>query len=135
MALGLLHGRQLAFCAQFDRRYAVRTGLTELPFSLVSSGAELFHRPAHTSGEFGQFFRTEQEEDNEEDYHQVRPHKVHDTGDRNRHKKSRMCLFRKKVVLRSIHSYRIRKVIFQESDFPHGMHRRSLEGVRSTKPF
>ncbi len=32
-------------------------------------------------------------------------------------KKSRICLFRKKVVLRSIHSYRISKVIFQESDF------------------
>jgi hypothetical protein len=35
-------------------------------------------------------------------------------------KKSRICLFRKKVVQRSIHSYRIGKVIFQESDLPHG---------------
>jgi len=36
-------------------------------------------------------------------------------------KKSRICLFRKKVVQRSIHSYRIGKVIFQESDRPHGV--------------
>jgi hypothetical protein len=36
-------------------------------------------------------------------------------------KKSRICLFRKKVVLRSIHSYRIGKVIFQESNLPHRM--------------
>ena len=51
-------------------------------------------------------------------------------------KKSRICLFRKKVVERSIHSYRIRKVIFQESDLPHGVPRRFLEmEVRSTTPF
>jgi hypothetical protein len=36
-------------------------------------------------------------------------------------KKSRICLFRKKVVQRSIDSYRIGKVIFQESDLPHGV--------------
>jgi hypothetical protein len=42
--------------------------------------------------------------------------------------------FGKKVVLRSIHSYRIGKVIFQESDLPHGVLRESLgrEG-RSTE--
>jgi len=33
-------------------------------------------------------------------------------------KKFRICLFRKKVVQRSIHSYRIGKVIFPESDLP-----------------
>ncbi len=41
-------------------------------------------------------------------------------------KKSRICLFRKKVVQRSIHSYRIGKVIFQESDLPYGAPRGSL---------
>ena len=51
-------------------------------------------------------------------------------------KKSRICLFRKKVVQRSIHSYRIGKVIFQESDFPHGVPRGSLgREVRTTRPF
>jgi hypothetical protein len=36
-------------------------------------------------------------------------------------RKSRICLFRKKVVQRSIHSYRIDKVIFPESELPHHM--------------
>ena len=44
--------------------------------------------------------------------------------------------FGKKVVLRSIHSYRISKVIFQESDLPHGVLRESLgREARSTRPF
>ena len=38
-------------------------------------------------------------------------------------KKFPICLFRRKVVQRSIHSYRIGKVIFQESDLPHGVPR------------
>jgi hypothetical protein len=49
-------------------------------------------------------------------------------------KKSRICLFRKKVVQRSIHSYRIRKVIFQESNLPHGIAARRGE-VDPTSPF
>jgi hypothetical protein len=51
-------------------------------------------------------------------------------------KKSRICLFRKKVVQRSIHSYRIGKVIFPESDLPDGVPRGSLgREVRSTRRF
>src|SRR5439155_11101067 len=49
-------------------------------------------------------------------------------------KKSRICLFRKKVVERSIHSYRIRKVIFQESDLPHGCAPRIFGGKSSIPP-
>src|SRR5262249_48325218 len=71
------------------------------PLNFISGRAELLYGPAHSSGELGQFFRAEQEQHNEEEYHHVRPHKIHDTGERNRHKKFRMCLFRKKVVQRS----------------------------------
>ena len=41
--------------------------------------------------------------------------------------------FGKKVVLRSIHSYRIGKVIFQESDLPHGAPSESLGGSFSSE--
>jgi hypothetical protein len=51
-------------------------------------------------------------------------------------KKSPICLFCKKVVLRSIHSYRISKVIFQESDLARRMPGGSLgREARSTRPF
>ena len=44
--------------------------------------------------------------------------------------------FVRKVVQRSIHSYQIGKVIFQESDLPHGVPRRPLgKEVRSPGHF
>src|SRR4029077_6648813 len=54
--------------------------------NLISCCAELFYRSTHPSGEFGQLLSSEQEQHDKEDYHHVRPHKIHDTGDRWSHK-------------------------------------------------
>jgi len=107
MPLGLPRRRQLAFCIQqFGWRYAAGAGLTELPLNLISGCAELLDRPTHSSSELRQFFCSEQEQHDEQDYHHVRPHKIHDTGDRNRHKKfsDNICFVRKLFGVQSIHT-------------------------------
>src|SRR6266513_1594461 len=53
---------------------------------LYPGRAELFYGSTHPSGELGQLLRTEQEQHDEKDHYQVRPRKVHDTGDGWSHK-------------------------------------------------
>ena len=88
MPLGFPGRRELAFCIQeLGRRYFVGAGQTELPFNLISGGAELLYGFAHAPSELRQFLRAEQEEYDEEDYHHVRPGKIKDTSDHWSHKR------------------------------------------------
>src|SRR5439155_23129914 len=115
-AARLLRRRLFLGCVwELRLRYSAGPSPGWLLLNLISNGTELFYRPAHTSGKFGQLLRAEQQQDNEKDHHHVGSHEIENTSDRNRHKKSPAYLFGKKVVLCSIHSYRSGAVIFPES--------------------
>src|ERR1700726_2862260 len=78
---GSLRGRHLRFCIQeFRLRCSGRAGLGQFFFYFISRGAELFYRPAHSSCEFGQLLRPEQEQHDKQDYYHVRPDQIENTS-------------------------------------------------------
>jgi len=92
MPLGLLRRPQVSFCVyELRLRYSARVRLTQFSLNFISSGAELFYRPAHTPGKFWELLRAEQKQNNEEDYHHVRSHKIEDTSDHWSHKRVRLA--------------------------------------------
>src|SRR4029077_6953956 len=60
-------------------------GLTKFSRCLIAGCTELFCHLTHPSGEFGQLFRSEQEQNDDEDYNHGRPRKIEDIGNRRRH--------------------------------------------------
>src|SRR5207302_2686196 len=87
-------------------------GLTQSPLNFISGCAKLFDRSAHPTGKLRQLLGAEQQQDNEEDYHHVRSHKIQNTTDHWIHKSfisaSQMCF---------THPYRLRRGIFPKMIF------------------
>ena len=78
---------RVGFCVyEFWLGYFAGVGLTQPPLNFISGCAKLFDRPAHTSGKFGQLLRTEQQQDDQKDYHHVRPDEIEYASDHWSHK-------------------------------------------------
>src|SRR5260370_18560949 len=105
--LGWPRRLQVGFCVyEFWLGYFAGVGLTQPPLNFISGRAKLFDRSTHPTSKLRQLLRAEQKQDNEKDYHHVRPHEIEDTSDRNRHIENLrgICLVRKLCSVQSIHT-------------------------------